>query len=334
MERNYSLLNNNTFGIDVKASMYAEYDSVDALRDIIASNEFRTSAHLQIGGGSNLLFLKDFDGMILHSRIKGIEVLMSDSRYALVKVGAGEIWDDFVAWCVANNLGGAENLSGIPGEVGATPVQNIGAYGAEVKELIDMVETVEIATGDICMFTAADCHFGYRNSIFKKALKGKYIVTSVLFKLKQPSIWRPDLSYGGLSAAIDGEPTLAAIREAVICTRNSKLPDPKVLGNAGSFFMNPVVDNGVYAALKEKYPSIPGYVVSETQTKVPAGWLIEQAGWKGRSLGPAAVHDRQALVLVNRGGASGSDIVELCNAVCRTVFEKFGIKLHPEVNFI
>ena len=299
---NYSLLNHNTFGMDVKAKRYVEYDSEDELVQLLSSLQGKV---LHIGGGSNLLFCGDFDGTILHSAIKGIEVVedVEGDDEVLVRVGAGEVWDDFVAWAVAEGYGGVENLSLIPGEVGASAVQNIGAYGVEAKDVIAMVEAVDMASGEKRLFANAECGYAYRQSIFKQELKGKYAITYVIYRLqKQPKL---KLEYGNILAALEdkAQVTVADVRRAIIDIRNAKLPDPKVVGNAGSFFMNPVVSREKFLSIQKDYPTMPFYDV-DGGVKIPAGWLIEQCGWKGKSLGRAGVHDKQALVLVNRGGAS------------------------------
>ncbi len=332
---NYSLLNNNTFGVDVKANYFIEYDSVDELQSLLRSDLLQESKFMHIGGGSNLLFINDYQGVILHSQIKGIDAVEGTRSKVVLKAGAGERWDDFVEYCVSKNYGAVENLSGIPGEVGATPVQNIGAYGAEVRNSIVAVECVNTKTGEERTFTAKECQFGYRDSIFKRELKGKYIVTYVHYQLCKTG-WTPNVDYGSLKTEIpDAEhATLKDVRNAVLAIRGRKLPEPKVLGNAGSFFMNPVVSTAMYSELKLKFPDIPCYIVSDTEVKVPAGWLIEQCGWKGKSVGKVAVHGSQALVLINKGGANGLDIINLSDSIRASVRDKFGIDLTPEVNII
>ena len=332
---NYSLLNNNTFGVDVKANYFIEYDSVEELQSLLRSDLLQESKFMHIGGGSNLLFINDYQGVILHSQIKGIDAVEGTRSKVVLRAGAGERWDDFVEYCVSKNYGGVENLSGIPGEVGATPVQNIGAYGAEVRNSIVAVECVNAKTGEERIFTAKECQFGYRDSIFKRELKGKYIVTYVHYQLCKTG-WTPNVDYGSLKTEIpDAEhATLKDVRNAVLAIRGRKLPEPKVLGNAGSFFMNPVVPTEQYNKLKEQFPDIPCYVVSDNEVKVPAGWLIEQCGWKGKSVGRVAVHGSQALVLINKGGANGLDIINLSDSIRASVRDKFGIDLTPEVNII
>ena len=322
----------NTFGIDVSASRFLEYASVAELKEYIAQGAV-TTPFLHIGGGSNLLFTKDYDGLILHSRIGGIEVTAEDSQTVSLRVGAGVVWDDFVACCVEHGWYGAENLSLIPGEVGASAVQNIGAYGVEVKDLITAVETVNIQ-GYERVYSVEECEYAYRNSIFKRPENKSVFVTYVRFRLSKEE--RYTLDYGTIRQELAKypAPTLPIVRKVIIEIRESKLPDPKVTGNAGSFFMNPIVAKEKLEALQRDYPRIPYYELPDGRVKIPAGWMIDQCGWKGKSLGPAAVHDKQALVLVNRGGAKGSDIIALSDAVRASVRDKFGIDIHPEVNVI
>jgi len=329
-----SLLPYNTFGIDAKADYFVEYDSIADLQAVLQMDIVKQNRILHIGSGSNLLFLKDFEGVVLHSAIKDITGTREDVDSAYLEVGSGVVLDDLVAYCVLNGLGGIENLSLIPGEVGASAVQNIGAYGVEVQDIILEVNAVEIETATVRTFSNEECHYGYRSSIFKNELKGKYIITSVLFRLdKKPKF---KLNYQHLEEEVlkCGEVNLQTIRQTIIAVRESKLPDPKVLGNAGSFFMNPIIAKTLFVSLQEKYPNIPHYVVSETEEKVPAGWLIDQCGWKGKQIGRAGVHDKQALVLVNLGGATGAEIVHLAEQIQSSVKETFGIELRPEVNYI
>lgn len=331
----YSLLHHNTFGIDASCREFREYDSVEQLREWLPG--LKGKKWLHIGGGSNLLFCNDYDGIILHSAIKGIEVVARDEHRIHLRVGAGEVWDEFVAFCVNHGYYGLENLSLIPGEVGASAVQNIGAYGVEAGRLIETVETVEAETGNARSFTRGECGYGYRNSVFKQALKGKYIVTYVTFCLSLD--FAPDLKYGAVRRELERrgvEPrklTAGQLRNLIVEVRKSKLPDPSELGSAGSFFMNPVVPTTVFEALLKQYPEMPHYLMSDG-VKIPAGWMIEQCGWKGKNLGPAGVYAKQALVLVNLGGATGTDIVRLSEAVQKDVRQKFGIDIKPEANFI
>lgn len=336
-EENYSLLDHNTFGIDARCRRFVEYDTPEELAQLVGQAPL-----LHIGGGSNLLFLSDYDGTILHSRIRTIEKLPTSNTQAdkvLLRVGAGIVWDELVAHTIDNHWYGLENLSLIPGEVGASAVQNIGAYGAEAKDFIVNVECMNLQNGERRTFSCHECQYSYRHSIFKTdAQRGRWAVLYVTYRLS--THFTPRLDYGGIRAELQRRDiaiehlTAEQLRQVIIDIRRTKLPDPKVQGNAGSFFMNPIIPRSQYENLAKLYPNIMHYEVDADHVKIPAGWMIEQCGWKGRALGPAAVHDRQALVLVNRDGAKGSDIVTLCNAVRHDVNEKFGIDIHPEVNFI
>lgn len=332
----YSLLDYNTFGIQAKCRRFVEYESVEEAQEIVAGLSAEDNPLLLLGGGSNLLLTRDYDGTVLHSGIVYIEQL--DSTH--VKCGSGYVWDDFVLYCVTHGLYGAENLSIIPGEVGASAVQNIGAYGAEAKDLIEEIEAVEIATGKIRYIKNDDCMYSYRQSRFKNEWKNRFLITAVTYKLSCDFV--PLLDYGNIRAYLKGRgitvPTAMDVRNAIIDIRNAKLPDPKQQGNAGSFFMNPIVDEATFLRLQGEFPNlryfeVPSSAKSEQiQYKIPAGWMIEQCGWKGRALGNAGVHDKQALVLVNRGNATGNDIVRLMHAVQKDVKDMFGIDIHPEVN--
>lgn len=332
MEQKYSLLSHNTFGIDVSAACFLEYASVDELRGLIGSGRV-TSPYLHIGGGSNLLFTKDYEGTILHSRIGGVEVVAETDDDIVVRVGAGVVWDDFVDYCVQRHWYGVENLSLIPGEVGASAVQNIGAYGVEVKDLIVRVETLNIE-GKEHVYDVTECGYSYRDSIFKRPENKSVFVTYVSFRLSKREHYT--LDYGTIRRELEKYPgvTLDVVRRVIIAIREEKLPDPRVMGNAGSFFMNPIVGREQFEALQAEYPQMPFYEIDTDRVKIPAGWMIDQCGWKGKALGPAAVHDKQALVLVNRGGAKGADVIALSDAVRASVRAKFGIDIHPEVNFI
>ena len=307
-----------------------EYGSVEEAQAVVGMLTETDRPLLILGGGSNLLLTGDYDGTVLHSGIRFLE--QTDECH--IRCGSGYVWDDVVAYCVANGLYGAENLSVIPGEVGASAVQNIGAYGVEAKDLIDSVEAVEIETGRICRFMNAECAYSYRQSKFKHAWRDRFLITAVTYKLSKT--YAPKLDYGNIRAALAakgiGNPTAMQLRETIIEIRNAKLPDPKVLGNAGSFFMNPVVPTQKYNELARQYEGMPHYTIDSEHEKIPAGWLIEQCGWKGKALGRAAVHDKQALVLVNRGGATGSEVVHLCETIQHDVRQKFGIDINPEVN--
>lgn len=322
----------NTFGIDVTAARFLEYGSEDELRELIAAGQV-VAPWLHIGGGSNLLFIKDYEGTVLHSRIGGLEVASEDEEHVWVRVGAGVVWDDFVAWCVKRHWYGAENLSLIPGEVGASAVQNIGAYGVEVKDLITSVETINMAR-EKRIYGVDECGYSYRKSLFKQPEMKAVFVTYVNFCLSKREYYT--LDYGTIRQELEKYPVLnlETLRRVIIDIRQSKLPDPKVLGNAGSFFMNPIVPRRQFESLQREYPDMPHYDVDAGRVKIPAAWMIDRCGWKGKALGPAAVHGRQALVLVNSGGATGADIVALSDAVRASVREKFGIDIHPEVCLI
>ena len=331
--RKYSLRAHNTFGLDVFADHFLEYHSEDELRELISEGRV-TVPFLHIGQGSNLLFTGDYyRGTVLHSCIRGITVVSEDENTVCVHVGAGLVWDDFVCHCVTKGWYGVENLSLIPGETGAAAVQNIGAYGVEVKDVIVSVDTVDL-NGRKRVYSVDECCYSYRHSLFKEPSSKSVFVTGVQFRLNK--IPRFVLTYGALREALSDEKTLTlqAVRDAVVRIRRSKLPDPAVCGNAGSFFMNPIVSRACWQKLLALYPYMPYYEVDAERVKIPAGWLIEQCGWKGSSLGPAAVYDKQALVLVNLGGATGADIVALAKAVQDSVYQKFGISIQPEVLFV
>ncbi|MCI7775919.1 MAG: UDP-N-acetylmuramate dehydrogenase [Prevotellaceae bacterium] len=340
ISENSSLLPYNTFGIQALARVLVTYDSADELRQALSlyRSQYAGMPLLHIGAGSNLLFLNDYPGMVLHSQVGGVTLLGSEGDDVLVRVGAGLEHDAWVSQAVANGWHGLENLSLIPGQVGASAVQNIGAYGVEARDVIECVEGVELATGRSCTWTNEQCGYGYRASVFKTTLRGQYAITHVTYRLHRTFV--PRLDYGALRSTLQshgidaGQVTAEQLRQVIIEVRRAKLPDPRIQGNAGSFFMNPVVCRREWDRIRDQYPNAPHYDVDDGHVKVPAGWLIEQCGWKGRALGPAAVHDKQALVLVNRGGATGADIMALCDAVRADVKKRFGISLHPEVNFI
>ena len=329
-----SLLNYNTFGVESIADYLIEYNSAADLQEVLKLDLIKSNKIIHIGRGSNLLFLNNFKGVVIHSAIHNISIIQENDEFVWIEAGSSVVWDDFVAFCVKNGWGGIENLSLIPGEIGAAAVQNIGAYGMEVCDVIEVVNAVEIETSELRNFNSAECKYGYRNSIFKNELKGKYIITSVLFKLRKTPEFK--LGYHHLEHEVikHGEITLKNIRKTIISIRESKLPDPKITGNAGSFFMNPIISKEKFNSLQQHYPQIPHYFVSDTEEKIPAGWLIEQCGWKGKHVGNVGVHDKQALVLVNLGGASGSEIVHLAEQIQQSVNETFGIELKPEVNYI
>lgn len=328
-----SLLNHNTFGIDQGCNALYEPTSVEELRATLAM--LCKEPLLVIGGGSNLLLTQDFEGNVLHPLIKGIEVSEKDA-YILMRCGAGEVWDEVVDYAVSHGYYDMENLSHIPGEVGASVVQNIGAYGMEVQDVVYKIEAIETETGKEVVITPEECDYAYRYSKFKGEWKGRYVVTYVTYKLSKN--FTPRLGYGNLSAVLQQKgienPTASDVRRAVIDIRKSKLPEPEIEGNAGSFFMNPVVDCDKFSELIERYPNMPHYNVGDDKVKIPAGWMIEQCGWKGKSMGRAAVHDKQALVLVNKGGATGKEILALCDAIRSDVKSRFGIEIRPEVNIV
>ncbi|MCK9616640.1 MAG: UDP-N-acetylmuramate dehydrogenase [Lentimicrobiaceae bacterium] len=336
IRENVSIKRFNTFGIDVKTRFFIEVFSQKELAIFIRQNLYGFSSFLVLGGGSNILFLRDYDGVIIKMSSKGITQVDENEENVFIKVQAGETWDDFVKYCVENSLGGIENLSLIPGTVGACPIQNIGAYGSEVKDTIVRVETLNTENGNICEFLNKDCKFGYRNSIFKNEVKGKHIITSVIFKLfKNP---QPNIAYKSLAGIFEknlsDKITISAVRQAVCAIRKEKLPDPEKLGNAGSFFKNPIISQQKYNELKTIFPDFPAYVQIDGSYKIAAGWLIEQTGWKGKRLGEAGVHEKQALVLINFGKATGMDIWNLSEKIILSVFEKFGTRLEREVNIV
>ena len=335
-EHDYSLLRHNTFGIDARCRRYIEYCSVDEAiltADIISQGD---EPYLIIGAGSNLLLTADFEGTVVRSSIRGISLTESADGEARLCCGSGETWDDVVAWTIKMGFCDLVNLSLIPGDVGASAVQNIGAYGSEVCQVVDNVMAVEIATGRRVTFYAADCAYGYRDSRFKGEWKNRFLITHVTYRLSRRTAL--NLEYGNIRAELlrkgINTPTPQQLRDTIIGIRRSKLPAPEELGNAGSFFKNPVVSRVEYERLAKRWPQMPHYSMDDGREKIPAGWLIEQCGWKGRRLGRAAVHEHQALVLVNLGGADGIEVVSLCQAVCRDVVERFGIELQPEVNIV
>lgn len=330
---NFDLTSYNTFHLPAKADHFFEFTESEELL-LYLEHEKLPARYLIMGGGSNLLFPEDYHGLILHPNIPGVLEEDEDRNFVYIEAGAGVEWDEFVRLSVQYELSGLENLSLIPGKVGAAPVQNVGAYGVEAKDRIYLVRGIELATGRRFEMTNDDCHFGYRNSIFKKELKHKVVITSVVFKLdKYPEF---NLKYGALKSEVEklGKTNLVNVRQAVINIRQAKLPDPKVIGNAGSFFKNPVVDIEVANQLLEQYEKVPVYPADEKKAKLAAGWLIDQCGWKGYRDGDVGVHPNQALVLVNYGNAKGSELVELSNKIRKSVQEKFHILLEPEVNIV
>lgn len=327
----------NTFGLASTASLYTEVDSITELQSLIASDTFKNNKSLILGGGSNILLTDDFAGLVIKNNIKGMETIEQDDSHVIVKVGGGEIWHQFVLQAIENNWGGIENLSLIPGTVGAAPMQNIGAYGIEIKEVFESLTAVNLDNGEVRKFSKEQCRFGYRESVFKLEAKGQYFIADVTFRLTRAN-HQINTSYGAIKDVLSEKnitnPTIRDVSDAVISIRQSKLPDPKEIGNSGSFFKNPTIDKIDFEGLKIEFPDIPGYIVSENEIKVPAGWLIEQCGWKGLRRGEIGVHKNQALVLVNYGGGKGSDIAALSKEIQQSVIDKFGIELTPEVNFI
>lgn len=331
---NFSLKEYNTFNIDAACKYFVRCEREEELLEFVRSYELKPEEVLILGGGSNFLFTEDFDGVVFYPMMQGCEIVEENEQEVFVRVGSGVVWDDFVAWAVEHGYGGIENLSLIPGHVGATPVQNIGAYGMEAGESIARVEAVDIVEAKKVEIDAAVCRFSYRDSIFKHEWKNRYVVTYVTFRLMKQPVFR--LQYGSVREEVtrSGETTLKAIRQAIIRIRDAKLPDVKILPNAGSFFKNPLVEREAIKKLLVEYPGMPVYPVDDEHVKLAAGWLIEMSGWKGKGIGNAAVHDKQALVLVNKGEATGIEIAHLANEIKKSVFLKFGVWLEPEVNII
>lgn len=328
-ERDYSLKAHNTFGIEAKCERFIAFTSVEEAQQVAAILRDSERPYIIIGGGSNLLLTKDYPGIVVRSDILGIQI----SQGNRMTCGSGEVFDEIVEASLMAGLYGLENLSLIPGDVGASAVQNIGAYGVEAKDYIESIEAVEIATGKVVTIQARDCGYGYRQSRFKTEWKNKYLITHVTYRLS--TVFKPHLEYGNLKGTLGSGPMVPRdLRNTIINIRNAKLPDPKVMGNAGSFFMNPIVARETYEALAAQYPEMPHYEVDADHVKIPAGWMIEQCGWKGKALGRAGVHDKQALVLVNLGGATGDEIVKLYQTIQADVKARFGIEIHPEVNII
>jgi UDP-N-acetylmuramate dehydrogenase len=336
---NFSLKKYNTFGIEAKAKQFVAVHSLADLKKILQHNKQQTSKEsiFVLGGGSNMLLTQDIQALVIHIDLKGKQIIKEDEDFVWVESQAGENWHQFVLWTIDQNFGGLENMSLIPGNVGTTPVQNIGAYGTEVKDTFISCTAMKIATQEMKTFSKHDCNFGYRESIFKQELKDQYIITSVVFKLTKRN-HKINTSYGDITAALEKmqvlTPGLKDVSNAVIAIRRTKLPDPAELGNSGSFFKNPIITKTDYERAKTLYPAMPHYVISDTHVKVPAGWLIEQAGFKGKRFGDAGVHKNQALVLVNYGNATGQEILDISKEIQKTIFEKFGIMIEAEVNVI
>ena len=333
MQKNIDLKDFTTFGVSANARHFATFSSEEEARALVRNN---TEELLILGGGSNLLLTQDFNGLVLKNEIKGITVSEKEDTSVVLKVGAGEVWHDLVLYTIEHGYHGLENMSLIPGSVGASPMQNIGAYGVEIKDVFEKLEALEIQTAEIYNFSKDACRFGYRESVFKRALKGKYIITYVYFRLSLTE--NVSTHYGAIESELTKQgisnPTSKDVSNAVIAIRSSKLPNPKELGNAGSFFKNPVVPIETYNRIKEVYLDAPSYPIDEKSVKVPAGWLIETAGWKGKQVGACGVHKNQALVLVNYGGATGNEIYKLSTAIIEDIVHKFGITLEREVNIL
>ena len=337
MKTNVNLLSYNSFGFETVAKYFIEINNVSDLQILIQTPEFKKEQHLVLSGGNNILFTDDFfDGIVILMNNKGIEIIHEDGDDVIVRAQAGEDWPEFVQQMVAQGFHGVENLAHIPGKVGAAPVQNIGAYGMELKDSFLQCHALEVATGTIRVFTNEACRFGYRESIFKHDLKGKYIIISVDFQLSKQGELK--LEYGNIKAYLEqngtANPTLQQLHDSICAIRDAKLPNVKQIGSAGSFFKNPVITNEQFEALQKKHPEIPHYPDAEGMVKVPAGWLIEKAGWKGWRDAHVGVYEKQALVLVHYGGGKGHDIVDLACKIQKSVEEKFGIQISPEVNYI
>ncbi|HBI00274.1 MAG TPA: UDP-N-acetylmuramate dehydrogenase [Flavobacterium sp.] len=332
---NFSLKNYNTFGIEAKAKEFVTVHSTDELIEIL--QQYPTSKKFILGGGSNMLLTQDIDALVIHLDLKGKKVIDENDEFVWVESQAGENWHEFVLWTIEQNFGGLENLSLIPGNVGTTPIQNIGAYGVEIKDTFVLCEAIHIETQELLVFTNEKCKFGYRESIFKNEIKDEFIITSVVFKLTKRN-HKLNTSYGAIEAELEKQhiknPSLKDVSNAVIAIRQSKLPNPKELGNSGSFFKNPVILKSDFEKIQQNFPDMPHYVVSETEVKVPAGWLIEQAGFKGKRFGDAGIHKNQALVLVNYGNATGQEILAVSKNIQKTIFDTYGISIEAEVNVI
>jgi UDP-N-acetylmuramate dehydrogenase len=332
---NFSLKKYNTFGIEAKAKQFVAVHSVQDLKTILQEN--KSQKKFILGGGSNMLLTKDIDALVIHIDLKGKKIIEENDDFVWVESQAGESWHEFVLWTIDQNFGGLENMSLIPGNVGTTPVQNIGAYGTEIKDTFVSCEAMTIENQEMKTFTKDECHFGYRESVFKNEVKNQYIITSVVFKLTKTN-HKINTSYGDISSELEKNnitnPTLKDVSNAVIAIRRSKLPDPKELGNSGSFFKNPILLKSDFEKIHQQFPEMKYFDISETEVKVPAGWLIEQAGFKGKRFGDAGIHKNQALVLVNYGNATGQEILNVSKDIQETIFKTFGIHIEAEVNVI
>ena len=341
VQQNISLKAYNTFGIDVKAQLFASFGNINELEEALQYRKGISTSNviaplLILGGGSNILFTKDVEGFVLKNELKGIDLINEDADYYYVKANAGETWDALIEYCIANNYAGMENLSLIPGNVGASPMQNIGAYGVEIKDVFCALEAYNINDGVVVKFTVDDCKFGYRESVFKHQLKGQYVILNVTYRLRKNPVF--NTSYGAINTELERmgatELTIRNISNAIINIRTSKLPNPKEIGNAGSFFKNPQVSKFRHHVIWEDHPEVVAHKVDEMNYKLAAGWLIEKCGWKGYRKGDAGCHDKQALVLVNYGNAKGEEVLNLSNEIIQSVEEKFGIRLEREVNIL
>lgn len=332
---NFSLKNYNTFGIEAKANKFVSIQSTEELIDVL--QKYPTTKKFILGGGSNMLLTQDIDALVIHLDLKGKKIIDENDDFVWVESQAGENWHEFVLWTIDQNFGGLENLSLIPGNVGTTPIQNIGAYGVEIKDTFVLCEAIHIETQELLVFTNEKCNFGYRESIFKNEIKDEFIITSVVFKLTKRN-HKINTSYGAIEVELAKQhitnPSLKDVSNAVIAIRQSKLPNPKELGNSGSFFKNPVILKSNFEKIQQKFPDIPHYMVSESEVKVPAGWLIEQAGFKGKRFGDAGIHKHQALVLVNYGNATGQEILAVAKNIQKTILNTYGIAIEAEVNII
>ncbi|MBN1598523.1 MAG: UDP-N-acetylmuramate dehydrogenase [Bacteroidales bacterium] len=335
IKHNYSLKLHNTFGIDVKTDLFADVSKPEQIVEIVSSDIFKEKSHLILGGGSNILFTKDFNGIILHSSVSSVELLGEDEISVLIKAGSGENWDEFVGYCLNNNWGGLENLTKIPGNVGAAPVQNIGAYGAEVKNLIETVEGVNLSDGKKYIFSVNECEFGYRTSIFKQKLKNDFFITYVTFRLSKPP-HKLIFDYGSVELELKKyqDINIKTLGEVINKIRYEKLPDVNITGNAGSFFKNPIVTNKTADILKKEYVDIPVYPIDKNTAKLSAAWLIDKCGCKGIKKGNVGTHEKQPLVLINLGNATGKEVIELAHYIKKRVSDKFKITLEPEVNIV
>ncbi|MDA8669488.1 UDP-N-acetylmuramate dehydrogenase [Flavobacteriales bacterium] len=333
---NYPLLKLNTFGIDVKAKYFTSINTINELIEVTKTNVFKDLELLILGGGSNILFTKDFDGLVILNNIKGKEIIDQNQQSIFLKIGAGENWHELVMYCVDNGWGGIENLSLIPGNTGTAPMQNIGAYGVEIKETFIELEALEISSGKIVKFNNSDCEFGYRESVFKNKMKNQYIILNITLELKKNPVL--NINYGDVKAILESQniknPAIKEVSNAIISIRQSKLPNPKKIGNSGSFFKNPIVSLNQLELIKKKYPNVVNYEINENEFKIAAGWLIERAGWKGKKFNNYGIHEKQALVLVNYGLANGMEIFELSEKIILDIKDKFGITLEREVNII